>query len=300
MKRIILFISIALTIFGSCKADYVAKVNKYAGAKKEYDFDAIKGIDNHSPITVEFFNGPQEVSLHGTTSVIENIEVKMTSDGVLHIESVAPVTINEKSYAVLMVKARDIDSFSQSGSGKILMTDKVSIPGHIKFFVSGSGNIEASSIYATSVEGTNTGSGDLQISYLRCDNLQCNLSGSGDILIDDMEGKSVNLRNTGSGDLHFEEMVCDNCEALNSGSGDTNIMSGMCETASFTSSGSGGMHVADFEVEHLSAMAAGAGYLFCNAVQSIKAHTEQRGSIRYCGSATYTGTDSNVRRFTPR
>lgn len=300
MKKIFACIIVAVVAMNLCVGfaqKYESKVNKYAGAKKEYEFPVIKGIDNNSPITVEFFNGEQEVSLHGTSAVIEHIHVYMTSDGILHVEATAPVEINEKTYAVLMVKARDIDSFSQSGSGKILMTDKVNIPGTIRFNVSGEGNIEASSIYATNVEGTDSGEGDVQITFLRCDNLDLTLSGTGDILIDDMEGKNVTLRSTGEGDIHFEELVCDSYNVNFDARGHINVLSGMAGRGTINASGKGAVRMQEFETEDITVHAGGTCKVFCNATDSISATTSGSGRIRQCGSAPIPAGNPDIYRL---
>jgi hypothetical protein len=128
--------------------------------------------------------------------------------------------------------------------------------------VSSSGEIEAETLHAASnVEFAVTGSGDIEITTVNASNVSINVKSSGDVEIKNLKATSAALTLTGSGDIEVGTLSAKSAAISLASSGDISISSLAATTAAITLSGSGEIKVKNSKSTSLSAQASGSGDL---------------------------------------
>jgi len=215
-KKIILVASIILVICAysfntvnnvEYKFESFTKIKLMISAKLYVEQGNTEGYEIDAPsevkdeILTEVKNGTLEIKFRKPGSWMK-IRKKVREEGI-----------------VIHVTMKEVEGLAVTGSGDIIAE----------------GNIESDEIgFKVS------GSGAIDLKYLKADDISASVSGSGDILIDRGDADDMSIAVSGSGDVDFGSINADDATVKVSGSG--SIVVGEVDHLSVTVSGSGDIY----------------------------------------------------------
>lgn len=157
-------------------------------------------IESYTSADIKFVQGKtSSVRIEGTKSLVDNLDVRQKGETL-----------------VITTKGRGIRFVGQSR-----LTVYVSSPDITSVYLKGSGNFEAQSNIDTDALNVElSGSGDVDLRNVLCDNISLRLRGSGDVKAQSVDCAAANLELSGSGDLDVKMLKARKAVAALRGSGD--------------------------------------------------------------------------------
>ena len=173
-------------------------------------------IDNSTSIDIEVIaDSVFSVEVTADENILNFVETYVRH-GVLYIDTDYNRCFNSRGYMLVEVRMPELESIEQSGSGDMELYDFDC--NYLEVNSSGSGDIDILNLYCDNIlDIINTGSGDISVQgkARRGDYL---LNGSGDIIADDLRVDECYITSTGSGRVYC--YVYDLLNVTISGSGD--------------------------------------------------------------------------------
>lgn len=200
-KRIFSFI-VLVTMSVACIACYSSKDLKAdrSFAKRVVKVGYFCKIESYTSADIKFVQGKtSSVRIEGTKSLVDNLDIKQNGE---------TLVVTTKGRGMRIV-------------GPARLTVYVSSPDITSVYLKGSGNFEAQSNIDTDALNVElSGSGDVDLRKVLCDNISLRLRGSGDVKALGVDCAAANLELLGSGDLEVKMLKARNANAALRGSGD--------------------------------------------------------------------------------
>lgn len=157
-------------------------------------------IESYTSADIKFVQGKtSSVRIEGTKSLVDNLDVRQKGE---------TLVINTKGRGIRFV-------------GQSRLTVYVSSPDITSVYLKGSGDFEAqSNIDTDALDVELSGSGDVDLRNVLCDNISLRLRGSGDVKALSVDCAAANLELLGSGDLEVKTLKARKAVAALRGSGD--------------------------------------------------------------------------------
>lgn len=157
-------------------------------------------IESYTSADIKFVQGKKSsVRIEGTKSLVDNLDVRQKGE---------TLVINTKGRGIRFV-------------GQSRLTVYVSSPDITSVYLKGSGDFEAqSNIDTDALDVDLSGSGDVDLRKVLCDNISLRLRGSGDVKAQSVDCAAANLELNGSGDLDVKMLKARKAVAALRGSGD--------------------------------------------------------------------------------
>ena len=157
-------------------------------------------IESYTSADIKFVQGKtSSVRIEGTKSLVDNLDVRQKGE---------TLVINTKGRGIRFV-------------GQSRLTVYVSSPDITSVYLKGSGDFEAqSNIDTDALDVELSGSGDVDLRNVLCDNISLRLRGSGDVKALSVDCAAANLELLGSGDLEVKTLKARKAVASLRGSGD--------------------------------------------------------------------------------
>ncbi|MDP8206415.1 MAG: head GIN domain-containing protein [Candidatus Electryonea clarkiae] len=216
--------------------------------KEEREISDINRLDFNTPGLLILIQGDTEsLIIEGDKDVIENIETKIES-------------------RTLIIKSKDWtlwDKFGKESRIKFILTIK-----------------EINEINLS-------GSGDIQSSDIKTENLELNINGSGDVDIETASATFIFLNIRGSGDVTIENITVDELEGNISGSGEIEV-GGKAGIQRIAISGSGDYQSAKLETNKTLVKISGSGDSIVQAIEDLDVKISGSGDVDYYESPKVT------------
>ena len=200
-KRIFSFI-VLVTMSVACIACYSSKDLKAdrSFVKRVVKVGYFCKIESYTSADIKFVQGKtSSVRIEGTKSLVDNLDIKQNGE---------TLVVTTKGRGMRIV-------------GPARLTVYVSSPDITSVYLKGSGNFEAQSNIDTDALNVElSGSGDVDLRKVLCDNISLRLRGSGDVEAQAVDCAVANLELLGSGDLEVKTLNARNVNAALRGSGD--------------------------------------------------------------------------------
>ncbi len=157
-------------------------------------------IESYTSADIKFVQGKKSsVRIEGTKSLVDNLDVRQKGE---------TLVVTTKGRGMRIV-------------GPARLTVYVSSPDITSVYLKGSGNFEAQSNIDTDALNVElSGSGDVDLRKVLCDNISLRLRGSGDVEAQAVDCAVANFELLGSGDLEVKMLKARNANAALRGSGD--------------------------------------------------------------------------------
>lgn len=226
MKKVFLIVAALFTV---CSCDFSSIFNRFVNGN---------GIPVDVPVSVADFNSISSVGsidvyytqAPGAPSVVltcdENTadyyEVTV-SQGVLKVAVKTGYVVVPKTKSYVTVSSPTLKEVKLTGSGDCYVSGNLAVDDDLDFTITGSGDLECSSVDCRSFQAKLTGSGNAQINQLAANIALLSSLGSGDISVGSVSASSVILACSGSGDAN---LGCDNVgkiEVTITGSGNVTL-----------------------------------------------------------------------------
>ncbi len=214
-----------MRVYGFFIVGMFASVAAHAQSiERKIDMGPFSSVEVAGSADAQITVGPaQSIVLRGPKSLVDNIEVSL-KDGALLIKHKRlnwNLGFSSKFNAKAIITVPALKKVAVSGSGDINITSIKASDFGIN--VSGSGDITASGS-CTSLRSSISGSGDINSSALKCASVTANIEGSGDIKL--FASQDVNLTIEGSGDVRVDGAPKGKCAITINGSGDVTVPGG--------------------------------------------------------------------------
>ena len=171
---------------------------------------------------------------------------------------------------------------------------RISAPMVSKAEIAGSGSIRftTDAKIDDSLDAVISGSGNIQMGGLTCNNLKSEVSGSGNIQMKSVSCKNLETKISGSGDLSVNNVKADNVEANITGSGKIKL-TGNAVSANYQIIGSGNIHADNLMTKGVKAEIIGSGDIFCYAIETLNANHSGSGDVHYKGNPQISTNKKN-------
>lgn len=201
-KRVFSFVML-VAICVACTACYYSSSDVKADrsfVKRVVKVGYFCKIESYTSADIKFVQGKKSsVRIEGTKSLVDNLDVRQKGETL-----------------VITTKGRGIRFVGQSR-----LTVYVSSPDITSVYLKGSGYFVAqSNIDTDALDVELSGSGDVDLRKVLCDNISLRLRGSGDVKALSVDCAAANLELLGSGDLEVKTLKARKAVAALRGSGD--------------------------------------------------------------------------------
>ncbi|MGC4037101.1 MAG: head GIN domain-containing protein [Chitinophagaceae bacterium] len=215
MKHILLFSSILIIIFSSCRFVEGRRVRGDGHViTQQRSITGFSGVETHGSINLEVSQGDFKVVVESDENIIPEIVTEVQGGRLLvHFTD----GFNSFSYtnATVYITAPDLNAFETHGSGNIESKGTINTGNKAEINVSGSGDITLS-LHSPQVTSETYGSGNVTLSG---------------------ETKDFSASISGSGDVHAFDLKAENVETSTHGSGNTEVYSSVKLTSEIYGSG---------------------------------------------------------------
>jgi len=249
MKQIVMLSCLLLTSLCSCirinmnsgGASVTMSDKAFDGApSKVITTNEFVNLRNQSPLSVIYRQGDKcEVRVEGDEKMFD-IAVIDVKDSKVEI-SAKPGHYNDLWLRVVVTSPK-IEELWQSGSGSIACQNIKNQP-KLKMWLSGSGDLLVDSLECQELSTMVSGSGNLTTQYVACNNNSTMVSGSGNLIIaNQVVANVLTATVSGSGNAIFGQVnVLDEFKTTISGSGNVQV-NGYAESVKAKVSGSGSVN----------------------------------------------------------
>ncbi len=201
------------------------------------DFTAIELTENFDVVYVQ--GDTPSATIEGNEKVIayHHVEVK---DGMLvdHTDKDAP---RHMPSVRIIVTSPTLSKVDICGEGDLDIDHKATLA-DLHISISGTGDVDIENLVCNNLTTTITGAGDISIDTLHCQTIGSNLNGAGDMKIDKAKCEGdVLLALNGAGDLNVD-VKCANLKIAMSGAGDAKI-DVKCKTITANALGTGQLKI---------------------------------------------------------
>lgn len=213
MKRAIMF----------CATLVIAIATGFASnVKKEYSLESFTGINLQGPTKVFVTHGKSAVvKAEGPQELIDKLEVYVDgSNLVIRTKKGASFKTRRDYYVQFFVEVPSLDQLAVSGSGDIILQNKMEWRSSVSMIVNGSGDLKVGQVNTQKLNLAINGSGDIELKNIVSTSLKAQIKGSGDLEIDGGEVLQAEYNIIGSGDIKAQSLKVDNVNASITGSGD--------------------------------------------------------------------------------
>ncbi|MFC2130517.1 GIN domain-containing protein [Bacteroidota bacterium] len=255
MKRVILFIFVALLGINSC---YQPTPGSGIVIEETRTLPVFNSINMAGTGVVYVSAGsPQSILIKTDDNFIHNIKtiVRNKKLTISTENNIAPTILD------FYITIPDIAQLKVSGSGNIIVENSFNQGSTLWLIGEGSGNIAINQFNANDCHITNEGSGNISIisTSLNMGIILDNF-GSGNIRIEDISASEVNAYVLGSGNITVESGSTNNNNLQSEGSGQIDIMGMSSATADVTNEGSGNIKLT--VSDYLNAKIYGSGNIY--------------------------------------
>lgn len=201
-KRVFSFVML-VAICVACTACYYSSSDLNADrsfVKRVVKVGYFCKIESYTSADIKYVQGKtSSVRIEGTKSLVDNLDVKQKGE---------TLVISTKGRGIRFV-------------GQARLTVYVSSPDITSVYLKGSGEFYAqSNIDTDALDVELSGSGDVDLRNVLCDNISLRLRGSGDVKAQTIDCAAANLELSGSGDLDVKMLKARKAVAALRGSGD--------------------------------------------------------------------------------
>ncbi len=232
MKKFYAAILIAVAVVGlsSCKK----VVGKGPVVSETRTTESFSEIEFSIPGNIRYIQGEtREIVIEAQRNIIDLIETRVSGDRLkLYIRNNTNIKSHEE--ITVTVKGAGVHTIALQGSGNLEIPG-VFTPTNAKLSLSGSGNINVSSIETNRLDLNISGSGNIKIGAGIADTEIITISGSGNIDLEGVEANKVKTQTSGSGNITV--FVNEELDAKISGSGDVNYKGSPVVNADISGSG---------------------------------------------------------------
>jgi len=219
MRKQLFAAAIALTAFTITGCDFVGFDTIHGNGNvstETRNVSVTSRISSHGSFDVAIIHGSSpSVKVEADANLIPYILTDV-EDGKLHIHTRDHVSLSSDHKIKVYVTTDKVEEISLSGSGNVTADSKLEASGHMKFGISGSGDITLD-INAPSVESSISGSGNINLTGETKDS-KITITGDGDYKASGLQSENAEVRITGSGNVHVAASV--KLEVHITGSGD--------------------------------------------------------------------------------
>lgn len=219
MRKQLFAAAIAVTAFTITGCDFI-NVETIRGngnvTTENRNVSVTSRISSHGSFDVAIIHGSSpSVKVEADANLLPYILTDV-EDGRLEIHTKDHVGLSSDHKIKVYVTTDKIDEISLSGSGNVTSDSKLESNGHMKFSISGSGDINLE-INAPSVESSISGSGNIDLTGETKDS-KITITGDGDYKAGNLQAENAEVHITGSGNVHLAASV--KLEVHITGSGD--------------------------------------------------------------------------------
>lgn len=181
---------------------------------KEVNVPAFSSINSASVFDIEFTQSPnQSVSVCAPDNLMEYVEVSV-ENGVLSVKYNIDKSINltRPVQTKLIVSAPNVVSITSSGTGQIILKNNIISDGNISMKTSGTGNIAINNINCDDLQLITSGTGSININgKIIADKASLSTNGTG-YINGNIKADEVSLSTTGTGyikaDVNTTSLTC--------------------------------------------------------------------------------------------
>lgn len=246
MKRAVMF----------CATLVIAIATGFASnVKKEYPLGSFTGINLQGPTKVFVTHGKSTaVKAEGPQELINKLEVFVDGTNlVIRTKKGESYKTRRDYYVQFFVEIPSLDQLTLSGSGDMILRDKMEWGSDVTM----------------------------------------SLSGSGDLKIGQIKTQKLNIVVNGSGDIEFKNIVSTSLKVKVLGSGDIKIGGGVVQQADYNVVGSGDIKAQNLQSENVNANITGSGDIRCYAKKSISGRVFGSGDVVYGGKPSGVNVSKN-------
>jgi hypothetical protein len=248
---------------------------------REYDvknFRAVKlaGIGN---LTIEQ-TGEESLRIEAEDNILDVLRVEVRGDE-LYLGVQQHISIRPTHPINYHLTVRDMEEISVTGSGNVqtssLQSRKLTIG------LTGSGDLDAGRLSVERDFSTRiTGSGRMDVQAIQAEEADMVITGSGKMRIDELKTARTKLGITGAGNIRFQKLDTESMQTRISGSGDIEL-DGKTIEQELTISAAGKYQARDFESERAKIKISGSGTAWLSVKERLDARISGSGSIFYTG-----------------
>lgn len=259
MKTIILFL-LALSLgLESCGKHVTGSKNIVEKEIRTESFSAIASVGSFDIFYTQRPGAPS-VKVITSDNVIDILEIYVKG-GTLHIGVKPGYGLSAKKLEV-HIGSDMLSGINLTGSGDAKLLGNIRVK-ELKLAVTGSGDIEGSTLECQQLNLSVTGSGDMDLGQVSSNFLAAEVAGSGELQIKQLDADEARFNIAGSGEIEVK---------------------GTAQKAHYSIAGSGEIDAEQLQANYVEASTAGSGEITCYATDFLKARTSGSGDISYKGN----------------
>jgi hypothetical protein len=233
MKKSLLFMSLAVILFSSCRFVTGKRIRGNGSVKtEERSTGAFDGVASHGSFDVYVSTGPQSVKIEAEGNLLPYIETHLNGS-VLHIETKKNTWLNNSRGIRIYIACPDFKTIHSYGSGDITGQSKITNASNLDLSVSGSADIKMD-VDAPAITSEMNGSGDINLRGAT-KSFTGEIRGSGNIRAMDLTTDESTIKIYGSGNA--DVFVSGKLDIHVAGSGDVRYKGDARVSSSIAGSG---------------------------------------------------------------
>ena len=252
-----LMAAVCVSVFGSCFAGKDAR--EASGSIKETRrVEYFSKVEIASAVDVKFVQGKScSMRVEGPQRLVDNLVVKQSGDR-LTLTYKPGLRFNFSSGSLTVyLTSPDLTEVSIAGSGEFLARGVVDTD-NLSVRVSGSGEVSLPRVVCDNAYFDLRGSGDVRAQSVECRSASVSLAGSGDVTLRSLKADKADIAVRGSGDVDAWLKSVASTRISVVGSGDVDVNFDNCGKADCTVAGSGDVELSG-TLGQLSRSASGSG-----------------------------------------